>query len=73
MFVVLELQKNADGRIGNLVYAYENLNQAYQKYYHVLSSAAVSELPRHSATLLREDGSTIENASFTHDEDEEMA
>lgn len=70
MFIVIELQKNTDGRIGNLVYVYANLNQAYQKYYLVLSAAAVSELPRHSAVLLREDGSTIEHCSFSHGENE---
>lgn len=66
MYVVLEIQKNASGQIGNLVNAYESLNVAYQKYHTVLAAASVSALPVHTAVLLSDDGYTIAHESFTH-------
>ena len=58
-FLVVEIQTNADGTVGNLVYAYDELNQAESKYHAVLSAAALSELPMHAAVLLRSDGAAL--------------
>ena len=59
MFVVIEIQKNNNNQIATLVNAYENRNQAFQKYHSVLSAAAVSDLPVHSAVILTEEGFLI--------------
>ena len=59
MFVVIEKKKNNNNQIATLVNAYENRNQAFQKYHSVLSAAAVSDLPVHSAVILTEEGFLI--------------
>ena len=58
-YLVVEIQTNADGTVGNLVYAYDELNQAESKYHAVLSAAALSGLPMHAAVLLRSDGAAL--------------
>ena len=58
-YLALEIQTNHDGTVGNLVYAYDELNQAESKYHAILSAAALSELPMHAAVLLRSDGASL--------------
>lgn len=65
-YIVIELQKNSDESVGNLVYAYNTRAQAESKYYAVLSSAAVSSVPVHSAILIQEDAMPVAYKSFTH-------
>lgn len=65
-YIVIELQKNSDGSVGNLVYAFNTKAQAESKYYSVLSAAAVSTVPVHSAILIQEDAMPIAFKSFTH-------
>ena len=67
MYLVIELQKNADGTVGNIVTAYNTLNEADSKYHSVLASAAVSSVPIHSAVILSERGKMIKNESYTHE------
>lgn len=68
MFIVVELQKNADGTVGNLVTAHETQAEAESKYHSVLAAAAVSSLPTHAATLLSEEGFSIANQCYRHGE-----
>lgn len=68
-YVVIELQTNTDGTVGNLVYAYTNRNEAEQKYHLVLSAAAVSQLPAHAAVLLTGDGRTLASQCYRHVEE----
>lgn len=67
-YIVIELQTNNDGTVGNLVYAFTNRNEAEQKYHLVLASAAVSQLPAHAAVLLTNDGRTIASQCYRHEE-----
>lgn len=67
-YIVIELQTNSDGTVGNLVYAFTNRNEAEQKYHLVLASAAVSQLPSHAAVLLTNDGRTIASQCYRHEE-----
>ena len=67
-YIVIELQTNSDGTVGNLVYAFTNRNEAEQKYHLVLASAAVSQLPAHAAVLLTNDGRTIASQCYRHEE-----
>lgn len=69
-YIVIELQTNADGTVGNLVYAYTDRNEAEQKYHLVLSAAAVSQLPAHAAVLLTSDGRAIASQCYRHEESE---
>lgn len=66
-FIVIELQKNVDGNIGNIVWSYSDQNIAESKYYAILASAATSSIPKHSAVLLHEDGFVIRNETYVHE------
>jgi len=66
MFIVVELQKNADGTLGNIVTPYETLNEADSKFHQILSYAALSDVPIHSACILSERGKMIKNESYEH-------
>lgn len=56
MYIVIELQTNTDGQVGNLVTAYEDRNQAESKFHQIMAAAAISELPVHSAIMVDEKG-----------------
>ena len=65
-YIVIELQNNADGTVGNLVYTYGNKNEAESKYHLVLSSAAVSQVRIHAAMLAMTDGTLIASQHYIH-------
>lgn len=69
-YIVIELQTMTDGSVGNLVYSFDTEDEAWSKYFAVLSSAATSKLPRHAATLLQSDGYQVAYREFTHKEAE---
>lgn len=64
MFIVMEIQKSES--VSTIVNTYETRNGAEQKYHTVLAYAAVSEIPKHSAVLLNEDGTYIKSECFEH-------
>lgn len=66
MYIVFEIQKNQNGSIGTLVNSYEDRNTAEQKYHMILSAAAVSSLPVHTAVMLMEDGYLIKKETYRH-------
>ena len=68
IYLVIELQTNADGTVGNIVTKYDNLPEAEAKFHNILSFAAVSELPVHSAVILDNTGMTIAQRSYAHKE-----
>lgn len=70
-YIVIELQTNNDGVVGNLVYSYTDRNQAEQKYHLVLASAAVSTLPAYAAVLMTSDGRTLASQCYKHVEESE--
>lgn len=65
-YIVIELQTNANGTVGNIVTAYTDRNQAEQKYHTVLAAAAVSALPAHAAVLITSDGMTLAHECYHH-------
>ena len=67
-FIVLEIQTNSDGTIGTLIDSFDTRNQAESKYHLVLSSAAVSQLPMHSATLMMSDGKMLAYQCYQHEQ-----
>lgn len=67
-YIVIELQTNADGTVGNLVHSYTNQLEAESKYHQVLASAAVSTLPIHAAILIMSDGTYLESKEYRHGE-----
>lgn len=66
MYIVIELQKTADGKLTHLETIHATKEEAESKYHTILSFAAVSELPVHSATILNENGCPVMYKSYTH-------
>ena len=66
MFIVIELQTNSDGTVGNFVWAYAHEQEAHAKYHSVLSAAAVSTLPCHACVVMRNDGMQIAAQAYHH-------
>lgn len=77
-YLIIEIQVNQDGTVGNLVYSKTDLNEALSTFHSILASAAVSTLRKHTAVVMNENGEFIDRGSFeripndaTPDESEE--
>ena len=70
-YLVIEIQTNSDGTVGNLISSYDNRNEAERQYYLILAAAAISQLPIHTAVLLTNDGRLLEHHAYKRVEDEE--
>lgn len=72
-YYIIEIQKNVNGEYAHIVHwAYDENEtkarlKAESKYHSVLASAAISELPQHSASLIKSDGMCIMNQCYTHE------
>ena len=65
-YIVIEMQTNADGTVGNLVSAYDERNAAESAYHSVLASAAISSLPCHAAVLMTNEGFQLMSQCYKH-------
>lgn len=65
-YTILESQLAEDGTMGILTYSYDAEDEAWSKYYSVLSAAAVSSVAGHGATFLTGPGNYVTNKVFTH-------
>ena len=63
MYTVIEIQ---NGVVGNNVWAFPTENDAWAKFYAVLSVAATSAVAVHAAVILRQDGLQIAAQCFSH-------
>lgn len=70
MFTTIENQIRNDGSRGLLYDHFDDENRAYAKYYTVCAAAAVSDIPYHSAHIIRSDGIMIEGKVFDRRSDE---
>lgn len=68
MYIILETQTNANGTVGTLINSYEDRNAAESKYHQVLAAAAISQLPRHCAFMLTDEGYTIKSEFYVHEQ-----
>ena len=66
MYIVIELQKNAEGVVSNIVTDFATLAEAESKYYSILAAAAVSEIPVHSAIIVSEEGFPVKHQCYKH-------
>lgn len=66
MFIVIELQTNSDGTLGNFVWTYSSLPEAESKFHSVLAAAAVSELPKHACVIMNEEGRCFRSQCYEH-------
>ena len=69
MFVVIELQQT--DTVATLVNSYADRNEADAKYHSILSAAAISQVPVHSAVMFTAEGNFIKSESYSHGEQEE--
>lgn len=68
MYIVLELQ--TDGSTTSLLpTAFENKNEADNKYHTILATAAMSNLRIHSAAMIDEFGYLMKSDYYQHDEE----
>lgn len=65
MYIVIEIQTSAT--VATLVNSYEDRNQAESKYHQILTAAALSSVPKHSAVLMNDEGQTIKSETYTHE------
>lgn len=63
-YTTIENQVRGDGSRGLLYDHFDNETAALAKYYTVCAAAAVSDIPYHSAHILRSDGIMIEGRVF---------
>lgn len=68
MYFIVEIQGFADGTFAHLVTTAATRNLAESEYHRVLSAAAVSALPMHSAIVFTGDGTPIMHQCYTHEE-----
>jgi len=74
-YTTIENQVRTDGSKGLLYDHFTDLYAALAKYYTICAAAATSDIPYHSAAIIRDDGIMIEGRVFDRrtDEDEEEA
>ena len=70
MYLVLEIQTMENGQVAHLLTQHADGNQAESKYHTILASAAISNLPKHSAVILDEEGSVFSSQCYKHGESE---
>ena len=66
MFVVIEMQVFAED-VATLTYKFSDYSAALNKYHLILSSAAVSQVPVHSAIILDKFGRVVKSEYFNHE------
>ena len=65
MYKIIEMQTNG-GSCVHLVFDAATKEEAYSKYYQVLSAAAISDVEVHSAIMLTDESEPIVHKSFEH-------
>ena len=65
-YIVIEMQKNAEGQVSNLVTDHNTLAEAESKFYTILASAAINDVPVHSAIIVSEEGFPIKHQCYKH-------
>ena len=53
-YIVIELQKTAQGAFSNIVTSHDTRVDAESHYFMILAAAALSELPMHGAVIIDE-------------------
>lgn len=65
-YIVVELQKDTTGAVANLVTSHDTLAEAESKFYSILASAAINEVPIHSAIIVSEEGFPVKHNCYKH-------
>ena len=64
-YIVQEIQTDASDNVSVLSYQYDSINEADSKYYLILSSAAVSQLPTHAAVIFTNEGVKVRGECYS--------
>ena len=70
-YLVIEVQTNASGEVGNFVFTFDDRNEADAKYHTLLASACVSDVPIHCIYMITNDGQFINCEPHRHGEEPE--
>ena len=70
MYLVIEIQKNGNS-VTNIVTSFEDVNQANNKYHTILAAAAISNVERHAASMLSDEGYCFKYECFDHSVEEQ--
>lgn len=68
MFIVMEIQTG--NSVATIVNSYESRNDAENKYHSILAAAAISDVPKHGAVMLTDEGERLKNECYIHEEEE---
>lgn len=66
-YIVIELQKNASGKVSTIVTQHADRYAAEGKYHTILAAAATSSVAQHGAVLLTDAGQEIIHQCYTHE------
>lgn len=66
-YYIIEIQKHADGNYAHIVQTADTRNEAESKYHKVLAAAAISNLPKHSAILITDEGFLLMSQCYKHE------
>lgn len=64
-YIVLEIQSG--DTISTIVNDYDNINQAESKYHQILTAAAISNVPKHSAMIITDEGFVQKVDCYIHE------
>ena len=64
-YIVIELQ-TSEQAVANIVTTYDTINQAESKFHQILTTAAVSAVPAHSAVILTDEGHMLKHECYKH-------
>lgn len=68
MFIIMEIQTNE--QVATIVNSYSDRNQAESKYHQILTSAALSDVYKHGAVMLTEEGVRLKSECYIHEQPE---
>lgn len=66
-YIVIEIQANWDGTVGNIVTSHDTRAEAESKYHYVLAAAAVSNIMKHTAVIMDEEGAVLGSMCYRHE------
>jgi len=66
MFLVIEIQTSTSG-VSTLSYSFTDRNAAEEQYHRILTAAAVSQLPKHAAIMVSEEGFPLRHECYKHE------
>lgn len=64
MYYIFEIQQMTDGTYAHLVHTADTRRQAESVYHQTLAYAAMSNLPRHSVSIILPNGSCLMHTSY---------